>query len=275
MNVNIQTNVSVGGVSFNTYYPISCNSQVPNVEESLAAGNAGTLSTRTDRDTGVATLDAGHDILTGEKVDLFWDGGYRHGMDATVASADVTLDGGVGDDLPAEDSVVIACKQTTLNLDFSTTVLDALFLLCDQRAHVGFRSSTGVLLGDKDLTARRLWSWDDAHVQPFVNKALSAQLTTRTDDNTGVATALTGHGIENSDVVDVYWLGGCRLGMAATVATNAVTLDGGSGDALPIQDTAVILVNVSDDGYPDVASIVVSNGSSTAATLKIGGLANV
>jgi hypothetical protein len=110
--------------------------------------------------------------------------------------------------------------------------------------------------------------------QPFINLGQSAQLTTRTDDNTGVATCLTGHGIETADVVDAYWLGGFRKGMTATTSTNAVTLDGGSGDVLPVQNTALILVNVSDDGYPDVASVVASNGSVTAATLKIGGLAN-
>lgn len=273
-SVNIHDSCSIGGVNIDSYFPITCNSQTPNLEESLAAGNAGTLSTMTDYNTGVATLTTGHGIVTSDVCDIFWDGGYRHGMTATVATNDVTLDGGTGDPLPAEDTAVVVCKQTTIDLDFTTTILALLRILCDQRAHVGFRSSTGALLGDKDLTAQRQFAWDDALPQPFVNLGLSAQLTTRTDDNTGVATCLTGHGIETADIVDVYWLGGFRTGMAATTSTNDVTLEGGTGDALPLANTALILVNVSDDGYPDVASIVCSNGSSTAATLKIGGLAN-
>jgi hypothetical protein len=272
--INFQENVSLGGVSFNTYYPITGNSQVPNLEEPLAAGNSGTLTTRTDDNTGVATLSTGHGIITSDVCDIYWTGGYRHGMTATVATNAITLDGGTGDPLPTEAAVVVVSKQETYNLDFSTSILAALRILCDQRAHVGFRSSASALLKDLDLTATRPFCWNDDHPQTFNNVGQSAQLTTRTDDNTGVATCLTGHGIETADVVDVYWLGGFRLGMAATTATNAVTLEGGSGDALPLVNTALILVNVSDDGYPDVASIVASNGSATAATLKIGGLAN-
>ena len=67
-------------------------------------------------------------------------------------------------------------------------------------------------------------------------------LGTRTDDDTGVVTLSTGHGIATSDVVDVYWSGGVRYGMTATVSTNDVTVDGGSGDVLPAQDTATMTV---------------------------------
>jgi hypothetical protein len=272
--INFQENVSLGGVSFNTYYPKTGNSQIPNLEEALAAGQAGTLTTMTDFNTGVATLTTGHGIITSDICDIFWTGGCRYGMTATVATNAVTLDGGTGEPLPAQDTVVVVCKQQTINIDFATTILVALRILCDQRAHVGFRSSTGALLGDKDLTASEPFVWNDSLPQPFINLGLSAQLTTRTDDNTGVATCLTGHGIETADVVDAYWLGGFRLGMTANTSSNAVTLDGGTGDVLPLVNTAVILVNVTDDGYPDVASVVASNGTATAATLKIGGLAN-
>ena len=72
--------------------------------------------------------------------------------------------------------------------------------------------------------------------------AKTGSLSTRTDDNTGVATLSTGHGILTNDVVDVYWDGGVRFGMLATVSGNAVSLDGGAGDNLPAQDTAVTVV---------------------------------
>lgn len=69
------------------------------------------------------------------------------------------------------------------------------------------------------------------------------QLTTRTDNNTGVLTMVGGHGIITADVVDVYWteagVPGCRRGMDATVAVNAVTVDLGSGDNLPTNLTAI------------------------------------
>ena len=50
---------------------------------SVSAGKAGSLTTRTDNDTGVATLAGGHGIVTSDKVDVFWAGGRRYGMTAT------------------------------------------------------------------------------------------------------------------------------------------------------------------------------------------------
>lgn len=83
-------------------------------------------------------------------------------------------------------------------------------------------------------------------VVPAILAAQTGTLTTRTDDDTGVATLSTGHGIETGDVVDVYFAAGVRYGMDATVATNAVTVDGGAGDALPTQDDAVTVVEQTD-----------------------------
>lgn len=70
----------------------------------------------------------------------------------------------------------------------------------------------------------------------------SGSLTTRTDNDTGVVTLSGGHGVVNGRV-DAYWSGGKRIGMTATVAVNAVTIDGGTGDNLPAQSTTVNLKN--------------------------------
>lgn len=77
---------------------------------------------------------------------------------------------------------------------------------------------------------------------PAILAAQTGTLTTRTDDDTGVATLSSGHGIESADVVDVYFAAGVRYGMDATVAGDAVTVDGGAGDALPTQDDPVTVV---------------------------------
>ena len=62
------------------------------------------------------------------------------------------------------------------------------------------------------------------------------ELTTRTDDDTGVVTTdAAGHGIEVADYVDVHWSGGSRAHMEVTnVSDTAITVDGGSGDNLPV-----------------------------------------
>jgi len=62
-------------------------------------------------------------------------------------------------------------------------------------------------------------------------------LTTRTNEASGVITAGTGHTIANNHVVDVYWTGGRRFGMVATVDNLAVTVINGAGDNLPELNT--------------------------------------
>lgn len=58
----------------------------------------------------------------------------------------------------------------------------------------------------------------------------------------GTMTMAEGHGFVESDVVDVYWTGGCRFGCAVGVVDGtAVPLTGGSGDALPAEDTAITM----------------------------------
>jgi len=64
-----------------------------------------------------------------------------------------------------------------------------------------------------------------------------------TDNANGIITMPgTDHGIENSDVVDVYWSGGVRYGCDATVSGNAITVANGAGDNLPANGTNTIAV---------------------------------
>ena len=84
----------------------------------LAAGKAGTLTTRTDDNTGVATLSDGHGIVSTDVVDVYWNGGRRYDMVATVAGNAVTVDGGAGDNLPAQGVAVVVCKVTTITQAF-------------------------------------------------------------------------------------------------------------------------------------------------------------
>lgn len=73
-----------------------------------------------------------------------------------------------------------------------------------------------------------------------VGPAKVGALTTRTDDNTGELTMNSGHGITTGARLDVFWVGGSRRGMTVgTVATNAVPIDGGAGDNLPVDETAI------------------------------------
>jgi len=78
------------------------------------SGTAGTLSTRTDDDTGVVTLSSGHGLQVNDKVTVAWPaspGGIRSLMTVTdVTGDDVTIDLGTGDVLPAQAAAVTVIK---------------------------------------------------------------------------------------------------------------------------------------------------------------------
>lgn len=86
-----------------------------------------------------------------------------------------------------------------------------------------------------------------------LNPAYAGSLTTRTDANTGVVTTTnTPTGIATNDIVDVYWSGGRRRQMVATVSGSAITVDGGSGDDLPALSTAVVICEALAVTFPTV-----------------------
>ncbi len=70
--------------------------------------------------------------------------------------------------------------------------------------------------------------------------AKSGTLTARVDADTAVLTLASGHGITDADTVDVYWDGGHRNSVtvaAYDVAT--ITVDAGTGDDFPAEDTTI------------------------------------
>lgn len=75
----------------------------------VPAAKTGALTTRTDADTGTLTMDSGHGITTGARLDLYWDGGSRRGLTVGTVSVDeVPIDGGAGDDLPDDETDITA-----------------------------------------------------------------------------------------------------------------------------------------------------------------------
>lgn len=81
--------------------------------ETLAVAKAGTLSTRTDDNTGVLTMAGGHGFTDGQRLDVYWSGGSRRGMTiGTVATNSVPIDGGAGDNLPIATTAITAQVPT-------------------------------------------------------------------------------------------------------------------------------------------------------------------
>ncbi len=61
-------------------------------------------------------------------------------------------------------------------------------------------------------------------------------------DNGLIVMPGTDHGIETSDVVDLFWAAGRRYGCDASVSGNAITVTNGTGDNLPANGTNTIAV---------------------------------
>ena len=79
------------------------------VEQDMPAAKVGSLTTRTDANTGTLTMAASHGITTGAKLDLYWVGGKRLGMTVgTVATNSVPIDLGAGTDLPTLNTAITA-----------------------------------------------------------------------------------------------------------------------------------------------------------------------
>lgn len=102
---------------------------------------AGNQSTEFVNSTGVATLQAGHTIVDGSTVDVYWNGGQRLNCSAAVLANAVTLTGGSGTALPADHTLLVVSNQVTLLDGYATSTVQALGISCDQPATLQFQAS--------------------------------------------------------------------------------------------------------------------------------------
>jgi len=181
----------------------------------IAAGKTGSLTTRGGADTGELTMDSGHGLATSMIIDVSWDGGARYGMLIVVDGDAVAIDGGAGDDLPEQDTDVVASEQRVIVREVDAADIALIAVRMSQAGHLEAREADGA--------------------------ANAGTLTTRTDANSGLATLSGGHGITTGMLVNVIWATGARYGMEATVDVNAVTLEAGLGDDLPDEATALVV----------------------------------
>lgn len=107
-NSSLSNRYVIGSKAFPANLSVSTDG-ILEKEVSVAAAKTGTLTTRTDANTGELTMAAGHGITTGDRLDLYWTGGSRRGITVgTVASNAVPIDLGSGDDLPSTSTAITA-----------------------------------------------------------------------------------------------------------------------------------------------------------------------
>lgn len=182
MSVTVTVSVDGGNLIISGSAVRSEEGYISQGPTTLNAGAAGALSTRTDNDTGVVTLTAGHGQTDGT-YDVFWtnaDGslGCRYGMDGTFVSDDVTLDGGAGDNLPAEDAEVVICKVVEIDMDVTGDQVSLMAAGATRRANLHFVEAAGGAIVAWQIAAgdAKCWKSLDGTANPFASKTVGKVL---------------------------------------------------------------------------------------------------
>ena len=103
----------------------------------LDPGKAGTVSTKSDANTGELTLGTGHGITDGMIVDVHWriagvNYCQRKCTVGTVATNVVPIDNGVGDNLPASPQAIVCSVHSTQLVTAHASSLQVLGLLAKE-----------------------------------------------------------------------------------------------------------------------------------------------
>lgn len=130
-NASAYLSASAFGRSFTKDLSVTSETGQP-FSPSLGKAFTGSLTTRTDNNTGIVTVDdADHTIQDGDLICLFWEGdtpGRRRRMTADVTGAAVTIDLGAGDNLPVADTEVIICTMEPVNINVVGDDVQAILL---------------------------------------------------------------------------------------------------------------------------------------------------
>lgn len=163
----------------------------------LPAGIAGTLTTRTDNDTGVITVASGHGITTSDVVTVFWTGGSRYKLTVTATtSTTISVDVGAGTNLPTANTAVVVGKEITSTLVVAGSSLTAWALKNDNRISAQFRATATVTLFS-DIAKSEGLSWVSGI---YTNPLAAASITTLVLANGETSTTTVGFALLKSSV---------------------------------------------------------------------------
>lgn len=166
----LTTSIDLGGLSFQR--SVSRTFDHPNVYQvDLSPGKALTNWVKTDANTAAADLPSGHGYSNG-KFDIYWTESsvpkVRYGVDGTITTNALALDGGAGDDFPASATTgMVACKVQTINTTIDGDNIKLIGIVSESttdsstaRAHLDFLDGSSATVAEVDLVANVPRSWD-------------------------------------------------------------------------------------------------------------------
>jgi hypothetical protein len=155
--------MTISGVSFNsTAIPETDALVVEDV--AVAAGSAGTLTTRSGDTAGTVTTTDAHTITTGQRVDLYWDGGCRRGCVAgTVVVKAIPITGGAGDVLPTQTTAMTIVVPILMDIAVLGTNVDVILLYSSARGQFVFVTDVPAEIYAVTLAAGASWDWTEVN----------------------------------------------------------------------------------------------------------------
>lgn len=193
-SVTFAQSISGGGVTIQTQPIIRTSSAPIALEDTLSAAKSGTLTTRTDDNTGTLTMAAGHGFTDGQIIDIYWSGGVQRSVTVgTVATNSVPIDSGIGDNLPIATTAITAVVQQSINLAIDgdnakivAIVLETTTKTLATAANVQFRDAAADVIAEIDLVTNvpQVWDIQGGSANPFTGdpitnlKASQANVTT-------------------------------------------------------------------------------------------------
>lgn len=165
MDLSFENSVSINGKPYKERKTISGDNYVGfdhGASNPLAAAKPGTLTTRTDNTDGVITLTAGHGLSTGT-FDIFWEGGSRRGVSATIATNACTITGGTTGStaLPVATTAVTVAPIETENLAVAGDDVKAIAIYGSNDTNYAFYNSTPTLIAEGRIEAGNSYIWHE------------------------------------------------------------------------------------------------------------------
>ena len=158
----VSKTIRMGSLTFSESKTLTSNAVIVQ-EESVAAGNAGTLTTRTnDTEGSVTASSSSHGITDGDRVDLYWTTGCRRGATVgTVAGAVIPFSGGSGDALPLQDTAITIVEPLMLDVSVEGDYVSAICLYTAARGQFCFNEGASTEHLAKELGDGIVYIWHD------------------------------------------------------------------------------------------------------------------
>lgn len=197
---NIAQSNSIGGVRFPESRTLTADGQIVH-DVSIAAADAGSLTTRTSDTVGTITADeSDHTISTGDRVDLYWTTAgvnyQRRGVDVgTVTATSIPISGGDGDNLPVQDSDIVVCAVVELDVFVDGDNIVAALAYIEKLGQVVFIdtsvSDVEIALWTIGEAVTKMWTNVDGDDNPFEGVDI-ARVYVSHSDTAAAATARLG-----------------------------------------------------------------------------------